>query len=156
MMSTLLLFTAITGFAIGTINLVVTFSQAADDYACARHQVVGLVVYTLALLAGWHVDGVRGLAVGGALGSVGALALLLVRLIRRQGTVFLSRIPVVEPLLSAGVLVLLHPYPLVWLIAATAIGARAVERFLRRPGAPGPAEDLAEPPARDSASRPQP
>lgn len=144
MMGVLAAFTAITGFALGAINLAVTFSQAVDDYACTRRQIVGLVGYTLALLAGWRIDGVHGMAIGGALGSVGALALLLHRLVRRRGTAFLSRMPVVEPLLLAGVLVLLHPYPLPWLIAATAIGLRAVERFLRRTRAPDPTKDLTD------------
>ncbi|MGW7200630.1 lipopolysaccharide biosynthesis protein [Streptomyces chryseus] len=140
MMRSLLIFTAVTGFAIGSINLIVTFSQAADDYACARWQVVGLVVFTSAVLTGWRIDGVRGIAIGGALGSVGALGLLLLRLVRRQGTGFLRRMPLLEPLLLAGVLALLHPFPVVWLIAATIIGIRAVERFLRRPGTPDPSE----------------
>ncbi|MFF7133784.1 hypothetical protein ACFZBZ_15660 [Streptomyces sp. NPDC008196] len=144
MMGVLTAFTAITGFAIGAINLVVTFSQAVDDYVCVRRQIVGLVGYALALLVGWRMDGVHGMAIGGAVGSVGALLLLVHQRVRRQGTAFLSRMPVVEPLLLAGVLVLLHPYPPVWMIAATAIGLRAVERFLRRPGAPDPAEDRAE------------
>ncbi|MFI8890222.1 lipopolysaccharide biosynthesis protein [Streptomyces paradoxus] len=144
MMSTLMAFTALTGFAVGAVNLAVTFSQAVDDYACARWQIAGLVVYTAALLAGWRIDGVRGIAVGGALGAAAALALLLGRLLRRQGTAFLRRTPWVEPLLLTVLLVLLRPFPLVWLIAATAIGIRAVERFLRRPGAPDPAEDQTE------------
>ncbi|MEU6915095.1 lipopolysaccharide biosynthesis protein [Streptomyces olindensis] len=141
MMSALIAFTAITGFALGTINLIVTFFQAADDYACARHQVVGLVGYTLSLLAGWQIGGVRGMAIGGAVGGVGALALLVHRLVRSRGTAPLSRMPLLEPLLLAGVLVLLHPYPLAWLIAATVIGLRTVERFLRRTNAHGPAEE---------------
>ncbi|GAA1505133.1 hypothetical protein GCM10009730_05390 [Streptomyces albidochromogenes] len=160
MMRSLLIFTAVTGFAIGSINLIVTFSQAADDYACARWQVVGLVVFTAAILTGWRIDGVRGIAIGGALGSVGALGQLLLRLIRRQGTGFLRRMPLLEPLLLAGVLALLHPFPVVWLIAATIIGVRAVERFLRRPGAPDPAEDLPEvttpPPPTDPPPGPGP
>jgi O-antigen/teichoic acid export membrane protein len=144
MMGVLTAFTAVTGFAIGAINLVVTFSQAVDDYACVRRQAVGLLGYTLALLLGWRIDGVHGMAVGGAVGSVGALLLLVHQRVRRRGAAFLSRMPVVEPLLLAGVLVLLHPYPPAWLIAATIIGVRAVERFLRRPEAPGPAADLKE------------
>ncbi|MFF7891650.1 lipopolysaccharide biosynthesis protein [Streptomyces sp. NPDC007907] len=144
MMSTLMVFTALTGFTVGAVNLAVTFSQAVDDYACARWQIAGLVGYTLAILAGWHIDGVRGIAVGGALGAAGALALLLGRLVHRQGTVFLRGTPLLEPLVLVAVLVVLRPFPLVWLIAATAVGIRAVERFLRRPGAPDPAEDQTE------------
>jgi hypothetical protein len=133
MMSTLLGFTAVTGFTLGAINLIVTFSQAEDDYACARRQFVGLAGYALALLVGWKADGVRGIAMGGAAGAVCALALLLHRLVRRQGTALLTRLPLTEPLLLAALLVVLHPYPQAWLIAATAVGARAVQRFLRRP-----------------------
>ncbi|MCF1644823.1 lipopolysaccharide biosynthesis protein [Streptomyces indiaensis] len=143
-MSTLMVFTALTGFALGAVNLAVTFSQAVDDYACARWQIAGLVVYTLALLAGWRIGGVQGIAIGGAAGATAALALLLGRLVRRQGTALLRHTPLVEPLLLTALLVLLRPFPLVWLIAATAIGIRAVERFLRRPGAPDPAEDQNE------------
>ncbi|MFF9804057.1 hypothetical protein ACF1G5_02820 [Streptomyces coeruleorubidus] len=154
MMSALMAFTALTGFAVGAVNLTVTFSQAVDDYACARWQIVGLAGYTLALLAGWHLDGVRGIAIGGALGAAAALALLLGRLVHRQGTAFLRRTPLLEPLLLTAVLVLLRPFPLVWLIAATAVGIRAVERFLRRPGAPDPAEDQTEVTVRHSSADP--
>lgn len=154
MMGALIAFTAVTGFALGTINLVVTFSQAVDDYACARWQLVGLVGFTAAVLAGWRVNDVIGIAVGGALGSVFALALLLYRLIRRQGVAVLGRVPIVEPVLLTGVLVLLHPYPRVWLIAATLVGLRAVQQFLRRPGAPDPAREPAPEPATDPTGTP--
>jgi O-antigen/teichoic acid export membrane protein len=132
MVATLLGFTAITGFAVGGLNLLTTFFQAVDDYACLWWQAAGLVGYVAALLVGWSAAGVRGLAVGAACGAVGALVLLACRLVRRQGTGVLRRVPLLEPLVLAGLLTVLHPYPVLWLIVATATGLRAAQRFLHR------------------------
>ncbi|MGI5144401.1 MULTISPECIES: lipopolysaccharide biosynthesis protein [unclassified Streptomyces] len=132
MMATLLEFTAITGFAVGGLNLVTTFFQAVDDYTCLWWQAAGLLGYVAALLVGWSAAGVRGLAVGAACGAVGALVLLACRLVRRQGTGVLRRVPLLEPLVLAGLLTLLRPYLVLWLIVATATGLRAAQRFLHR------------------------
>jgi O-antigen/teichoic acid export membrane protein len=132
MMATLLAFTAITGFAVGGLNLLTTFFQAVDDYACLWWQAAGLLGYVAALLVGWSGAGVRGLAVGAACGAVGALVLLACRLVRRQGSGVLRRVPLLEPLVLAGLLALLRPYPVLWLIVAAAAGLRAAQRFLHR------------------------
>ena len=65
--ATLLKYTAVTGLAAGGISLVTAFFQAADDYSCLWWLVAGLAGYIGALLAGWRIGGITGLAVGGAL-----------------------------------------------------------------------------------------
>jgi O-antigen/teichoic acid export membrane protein len=135
-------FTAIAGFAIGGVNLAVTFFQAANDYRCVRWQAAGVLGYLLALLAGWRVHGVLGLAVGAACGSAFALALMVHQLIRQHGRHAFAGTPFLEPFLLAGALVLLRPHPLLWLMAAALVGLRATCCFLRPPGAAesGPAD----------------
>jgi O-antigen/teichoic acid export membrane protein len=153
-------FTAIAGFAIGGVNLLVTLSQATDDYRSARWQAAGVLAYVLALLAGWRADGVLGVAVGAACGSALALAVLVHRMLRLHGRAALARPPLAEPLLLAGLLTLLHPHPGLWLAAALAVGARAALRFLRRPpaapanpGLPPPGTEMRPSPVRQPASR---
>jgi hypothetical protein len=63
-----------------------------------------------------------------------ALTLMGCRVVRRQGSEVLARVPLVELVVVAGVLVLLRPHPVLWLVAATMVGMRAGVRFLR-PGA---------------------
>jgi O-antigen/teichoic acid export membrane protein len=133
-MGTLLKYTAVTGLGVGGISLMTTFFQAADDYSCLWWLSAGLLAYSGALLIGWRADGIAGLACGGALGVLCALALLAYLLIRRQGAVVLSRIPVVEPLLAGGALVGLRSHLLLWLTAAVFVVLRAAVRFVR-PGA---------------------
>jgi O-antigen/teichoic acid export membrane protein len=130
-MAVLLRFTAIAGLAAGGVNLVTTFFQAADDYSCLWWQGAGLAGYAAALLAGWEAGGIAGLAIGSALGATFTLALLSYRLMRRQGVSVLAGIPLVEPAVLAALLILLRPYPLPWLAAATLGGAHAAVRFLR-------------------------
>ena len=145
-MAVLLKYTAIVGLAAGGINIVTTFFQAADDFGCIGWQAVGLAGYVAALLAGWWAAGITGLAIGGAAGSVAALALLVARLARRQGLASMARIPLVGPIVSAGVLILVRPFPLVWLVVASGVGLVAGTVFLRgrAGGGPGPA-----PPSRE-------
>ena len=135
--ATLLKYTAVTGLAVGGISLVTAFFQAADDYSCLWWLGAGLAGYIGALLVGWRVGGITGLAAGGALGAAAALALAGNRLVRRQGSEVLARIPLVEPAVAAGLLVVLRPHLLLWLAAAMLVGLRAGMRFLR-PGT-GPA-----------------
>lgn len=132
--ATLLRYTAVTGLAVGGISLITTFFQAADDYSCLWWLGAGLLGYIGALLAGWRVDGIRGLAAGGALGAAAALALAGYRLVRRHGRAVLAQVPLVEPVVAAAVLVVLRPYPLLWLAVASLVGLRAALRFVR-PGA---------------------
>ena len=133
-MGTLLKYTAVTGLGVGGISLITAFFQAADDYSCLWWLSAGLVVYSGALLIGWRADGIVGLACGGALGALSALALLAYRLVRRQGAEALSRIPVIEPLLAGGALIGLRSHLLLWLTVAVFVGMRATVRFVR-PGA---------------------
>ena len=133
-MATLLKFTALTGLAAGGISLVTAFFQATDDYSCLWWLGAGLAGYIGALLAGWRVDGITGLAVGGAVGATAALVLAGYRLVRRHGREVLARTPLAEPVIGAGILLVLRPHMLLWLAAATAVGLRAAVRFVR-PGA---------------------
>jgi len=128
---TLLKDTAVTGLAAGGIGLTVAFFQAADDYACLARLGAGIAVYIAALLGGWWAAGIAGLAVGGALGAVAALALLGWRLIARRGRAVLAGVSLLEPALATGLLILLRPSTLLWLTAAALIGLRAGLRFLR-------------------------
>ncbi|MEZ0095308.1 glycosyltransferase involved in cell wall biosynthesis/O-antigen/teichoic acid export membrane protein [Streptacidiphilus sp. EB129] len=131
-MTDLMAYTAVSGFAIGGISLAVLFFQAVDDYSIRHAQAVGILLYATALMVGWRAGGVQGLAAGAAYGSLAALAVVLTTLVRRQGIGILSRVPLLEPLLLAGALILLRPYPLLWLVGAFAVGVRAIWRFLRQ------------------------
>lgn len=132
--ATLLKYTAVTGLAAGGIILVTDFFQAADDYSSLRWLSAGMAGYVAGLLAGWRVNGVIGLAAGGALGAATAATLMGYLLVRRHGRRVIARVPLLEPLAAAGVLIVLRPYPLLWLAAASVVGLRAAIRFLR-PGA---------------------
>lgn len=132
--ATLLKFTAISGFGAGAISLITAFFQAADDYSCMKWLGAGLTVYIAALLTGWRVDGITGLAVGGALGTSFTVVIMGCRLVRSQGYGVLARVPLIEPVVAAGALAVLRPHLLLWLAVATAVGLRAGARFLR-PGA---------------------
>ena len=133
-MATLLKFTAVTGLAAGGITLMTAFFQAADDSSCLPWLGVGLAGYVAALLVGWRVGGISGLAIGGALGALATFLLLGYRLVRREGHGLLAQIPLVEPAVAAVMLVLLRPYAVLWLAAAALVGLRASVRFVR-PGA---------------------
>ena len=133
-MAMLLRYTALTGLAAGGISLVTAFFQAADDYSCMWWLGGGLAGYVGGLMLGWRVDGIVGLAAGGAASAMVALTLMIYRLVRRQGSRVLVWVPLVEPVVATAVLVVLRPHVLLWLVAATVVGVRAAVRFLR-PGA---------------------
>jgi O-antigen/teichoic acid export membrane protein len=130
----LLKFTAVTGLGAGGISLVIAFFQAADDYSCLTWLLVGLVGYAADLVVGWLIDGVTGLAVGGAVGAVSALLLTGYHLVQSQGRAVLSRVALVEPAVATAILIVVRPHLYLWLAAALLIGLRAGIRFLR-PGA---------------------
>jgi O-antigen/teichoic acid export membrane protein len=132
MISVLLRYTAISGFAIGGLSLLTTFFQAVDDFSCLWWQCVGLLGYAIALGAGWTLGGVPGLAAGAACGALGALLLLACRLVRRSGWEVLGRIPLLELLVLIALLAATRPYPALWLVTAALAGLRAAARFLRR------------------------
>ncbi|MFC4472672.1 hypothetical protein ACFPH6_50870 [Streptomyces xiangluensis] len=140
MMGTLLAFTAMSGFAVGGINLLATFFQAVNDRSCLRRQLVGLLVFVVALLVGWQVGGVVGLAIGGTCGTITAMLLLGHRLIRAQGLRAFAHVPLLEPFAVVCALLVLRPLPVVWLIAATAVGVRSATRFFRHRPATNPKE----------------
>jgi O-antigen/teichoic acid export membrane protein len=130
----LLKFTAVTGFGAGGISLVIAFFQAADDYSCLTWLGVGLAGYAADLVVGWLIDGITGLAVGGAVGTVSALLLTGYHLVQSQGYAVLSRVALAEPVIAAAVLTVVRPHLYLWLAAALLVGLRAGIRFLR-PGA---------------------
>lgn len=130
-MTMLLRYTALTGLAAGGLSLVTAFFQAADDYSCLWWLGMGIAAYVGGLILGWHVDGIVGLAAGGAASAMAALALMTYRLVRRQGSGLLVRVPLLEPAVAAVALAVLRPYVLLWLLAATVMGVRATLRFLR-------------------------
>jgi O-antigen/teichoic acid export membrane protein len=134
MVPTLLRYTAIAGFAVGGLSVATTFFQARDDYSCLPWQAAGVIAYVAALLVGWSLGGVIGFAAGAACGAISALALMVYQLVRRQGPDMLGRMRLLEPLVLAGLLVLLRAHLALWLVAASAIGLRATDRFFRRSG----------------------
>ncbi|MBK3643556.1 lipopolysaccharide biosynthesis protein [Streptomyces sp. MBT33] len=143
MLSRLVMFTAVSGFAIGGINLVSTFFQAVNDQSCQSRQAVGVLLFVAGLVIGWRAGGVLGLAIGGCCGAVAALLLLVRLLVRRQGFRVFAQLPLVEPLVVTCVLVALRAVPAAWLVAATATGILAAVRFLGHRAtatAPGPSE----------------
>lgn len=132
-MATLLKYTAVVSLATGGLTLLAAFFQAADDYASLRWLAPGLAGYVAALLAGWRIDGITGIAVGAVVGAMGALLLLGSRLLRREGYAPFRTVPraLLESLVVTGVLVLLRSHLDLWLAAAALIGVRAAGRFLR-------------------------
>lgn len=130
----LLKYTAVTGLAAGGLSLITAFFQAADDYSCLRWLGAGLAGYIGALLAGWWIGGIGGLAAGDALGAAAALALAGYRLVRREGLGVLARVRLVEPVLAAAVLIAARPHPLPWLAAASLVGLHGARRFVRPGG----------------------
>lgn len=135
-MATLLKYTAAVSLATGGVSLLTAFFQAKDDYSSLRWLGPGLLGYVAALLAGWRIDGIVGIAVGAALGTMGALLLLSQRLLHHEGYAPFRAIPLtlLETLAVAAVLFLLRPHLDLWLAVAALAGLRAVGRFLR-PGA---------------------
>jgi O-antigen/teichoic acid export membrane protein len=130
----LLRYTAVTGLAVGGITLVTAFFQAVNDYSVVWWLGGGLVGYVGALMAGWEVDGITGLAAGGALAAAVSLVLVVSLLIKRQGAGVLALVSLTEPAVAGVILILLRPYPWLWLAVASLTGLRAAQRFVR-PGA---------------------
>lgn len=133
-MAQLLKYTAVAYLAAGGISIVTAFFQAEGDYSCLPWLGAGLLGYTAALLTGWRIYGIVGLAVGAAIGSVAALTTLGYRLVRRQGPGVFARVSLIEPVTATAVLILVRQHPLLWLTAAVIVGSWAGVRFVR-PGA---------------------
>lgn len=130
-MATLLRYTAVVGLAAGGISLVTAFFQAKDDYSCLPWLATGVALHVTLLLAGWRIGGIRGLAAGAATGACITLIFLGYRLVRREGRGLFVRLPFIEGLAAAGVLLLLRHHPVLWLAAAALLGLRAGGRFIR-------------------------
>ncbi|WP_261365860.1 lipopolysaccharide biosynthesis protein [Streptomyces sp. Je 1-79] len=144
-MSTLMACTAVAGLALGALSLLVTFSQAVNDYAVLRPLLVGLFCYVTGLTAGWAAGGVLGMAIGGMCGTVAALGALLVREAGRHGPSAQAGAPraavlraLAPALVLAGVLLVLRPHAVLWLVAAVLTTTVALWRFFHRRGASVP------------------
>ena len=127
-------YTAITGLTMGGVTLITALFQAADDYSMLRWLAAGLGVYVTALMTGWRVAGMPGLAAGSAVGGILSLALTGYHLVRYRGREVFFLVPLIEPAVAITVLVLLRPFRWFWLVAAVLIGLRAAKHFVR-PGA---------------------
>src|SRR6202167_1379915 len=130
-MAALLKYTAVSGLAVGGISLATVFFQAANDYSCLWWLGAGLAGYVGALLVGWRIAGITGLAAGGALGAVTALALITYRLARLQGRTVFAMVTLGEPVVIATALAVLRPHPALGLAAALVTGVRTGARFVR-------------------------
>ena len=73
----ILRFTAIAGFSLGMLSLLTVFLQASSLFKrSVTAQVAGLVIHFAALFVGYSTDGVSGLAIGAAVGSIASLLLV--------------------------------------------------------------------------------
>lgn len=148
-MGVLLPLTAASGVLIGAVALLTVFFQADRRYLLsARAQLFGLAVHVVALLAGFTLGGVVGLAAGAVVGSAATVVALVV-------SAPPSWRPAVRPsarLLAACavlllVLLALARVPVAWFVVAALAGAAAgVLGLGRRPREDDP-EPVGEPTA---------
>ncbi|MEZ0490919.1 glycosyltransferase [Kineococcus sp. TBRC 1896] len=136
-LGTLLPATAAAGVGIGAVSLVVAWFQARSAYGRGvRAQVVGMVLHVTSMLVGFSWGGVRGLAIGTALGA----ALVLVALTVAAGPLRPAlRAPVgvlAASLLFAAVLSTLRANPVLWLALALPVGIASAVLGFRRGGEP--------------------
>ncbi|MGY1710115.1 glycosyltransferase [Geodermatophilus sp. SYSU D00758] len=152
-MTRLLPLTAAAGLLIGAVNLLTTFSQARGRYLVTiRAQAAGLAVHVVALVLGHVWGGVLGLAVGAVVGSATCAVLLLAAAPGQWRPVLLPRPGLLLGCtLLGGVLALLRPHPVAWLVVAAAAGAWAARRAGRDPRPGTDAESL--PPGPDAVRR---
>ena len=136
--SAILKYTALTGLAAGGISLATAFFQAADDYSFMRWLGAGVAGYAAALLVGWRIDGIIGLAAGGAISAFAVMIFMSYGLVHRHGLVVLAWVRLIEPGVVTAALVLLRPYQFLWMAVASLVGLHAAVLFLRRlPDMPG-------------------
>ena len=129
--SAILKYTALTGLAAGGISLATAFFQAADDYSFMRWLGAGVAGYAAALLVGWRIDGIIGLAAGGAISAFVVMIFMSYRLVHRHGLVVLAWVRLIEPGVVTAALVLLRPYQFLWMAVASLVGLHAAVLFLR-------------------------
>ncbi|SDI78984.1 Glycosyltransferase involved in cell wall bisynthesis [Frankineae bacterium MT45] len=132
--SSVLPWTAASGFLIGLVELVSTFYQAQAVYrpALAR-QSAGLLVSLIAVPLGWHWGGLIGVAIGALLGAAASVLLLAIDSHRRWGVALLPLrgfwIPatVLATTLSVGRL-----SPPVWIVlSGLVLGVQGYRTFFR-------------------------
>lgn len=125
---------ALAGLGYATITVLATVLLALRAYRrCQLGLLLAVLLVPGALLAGWQVNGVRGLAVGSAIGSVVAaivLVLISYRLLPpRAGRMALKGVLPAAVLII--VLMLAALQPVIWLIAALGIGLVVLARQRR-------------------------
>lgn len=135
--------TAAAGLMIGTIELVTTFYQGRGAYRPSLvYQVGAATVSVAAMLTGYRLDGLVGLAIGALTGALtGAGGLLVDSAGRWPGAV---RLPLRGVLLTAALTAALSVaarQPLVWIICCLATAAWTVHRIARLRRGTGPDAD---------------
>lgn len=124
---------AAAGLGYAVLTVLATVLLALRAY---RRSQLGLLVAAVALptalLTGWRIDGVHGLAVGGALGALGTTAVLaaIAAPLLPAGTGRFACTAFAAAAGLAGVLELLRPVPALWLVG-TAVAAVLVVQSLR-------------------------
>ncbi|CAN5419938.1 hypothetical protein BH10ACT10_BH10ACT10_01920 [soil metagenome] len=147
-MARLLPLTAVAGLLIGSTELLTTFYQARSAYRRSiRAQAVGLVVHVVALVVGFLVGGVVGLASGAVVGAAVSVVLLVATASPAWRRAVVPPIGlVVACAVFGGLLLLVRPHPVLWLVLALAGGLLAAWTASHRlGGTPGdrPTGDLA-------------
>jgi O-antigen/teichoic acid export membrane protein/LmbE family N-acetylglucosaminyl deacetylase len=125
------------GVAIGLVALDATLLQSTQHYRRAlTRQVPGLLFTVTAVIIGGVLAGTRGLATGALLGTAGTAIML-----RRSGTgedgrrARLPRWSAPTLVALTGLLLVLHPYPALWLMVAVATVLFGVHiALVRTPG----------------------
>jgi glycosyltransferase involved in cell wall biosynthesis/O-antigen/teichoic acid export membrane protein len=130
---TLLIPTSIAGGLIGLVSLLATFYQSSGLHRRAlRLQGAGLAIHLPALLVGWFLGGVVGLAIGAVVGA-GASAFLLYRDARRRWVGERSgRLALPWPTWSLLAVVLMSVPAPIWLVTALVAGGWAAYAGLVR------------------------
>lgn len=128
-------FTAITGVAVGVVNLTTTYFQAQGRFKPSlKVQVPGIVLQLVAVALGAHFGGVIGLAVGAAAGaSVSALAMLGLTFRQWPGSWRIGRRPLWALLACLPIFLLAHVHPWLWLVYAVVVGSTIVSITFLRP-----------------------
>jgi glycosyltransferase involved in cell wall biosynthesis/O-antigen/teichoic acid export membrane protein len=117
--SALLPITATTGVLLSAAYLTVIVYLAGRRFRTAtRLLAIGLALHATAVVAGLKLAGIRGLALGAAVGGAGMLALLLFKGRRSLSEVGRPLDMTAVAAATATVLLLLRPFPVAWCMAA--------------------------------------
>nr|WP_269330467.1 oligosaccharide flippase family protein [Kineosporia babensis] len=127
-----LAWTAASGLMIGAVQLVITFYQGRGEYRIALTcQLVSGLIAVAAILTGFQLGGIVGLAIGAFVGTTFSVAVLMVCATRLwPGSVRLSKSAVVAAAVLVVALGLASQYPVVWIAACLGTGTWSVGRIL--------------------------